>query len=108
MAKIQISWTDNADNETAFKIYQSTSATITDSDTLIGTVALSGSTWSISGSGSNIALESSNTGNSSTTGETFTVSYDESTAGDYYYGVSASNLVGDSEIVESTGTITVS
>lgn len=108
MAKIQISWTDNADNETAFKIYQSTSATITDSDTLIGTVSLSGSTWSVSGSGSNIALESTNTGNSSTSGETFTVSYDESVAGDYYYGVSASNLVGDSEIVESANTITVS
>tara|TARA_B100000902_G_C27294539_1_gene909154 strand:- start:708 stop:1034 length:327 start_codon:yes stop_codon:yes gene_type:complete len=108
MAKIQISWTDNADNETAFKIYQSTSSTILTSDSLIGTVSLSGSTWSVSGTGTNIALESTNTGNSSTTGETFTVSYDESVAGDYYYGVSASNLVGDSEIVESTGSITVS
>lgn len=107
MAKIQISWTDKADNETAFKIYQSTSATITDSDTLIGTVTLSGATWSVSGSGSNIALESTNTGNSTTKDETFTVSYDESTPGDYYYGVSASNLVGDSEIVESANTITV-
>ena len=108
MAKIQIGFTDNADNDTAFKIYQSTSATITDTDTLIGTVTLSGSTWSVSGTGSNIALDSSNTGNSTTTGETFTVSYDESTPGTYYYGVSASNVVGDSEIVESTGTITVS
>ena len=108
MAKIQISFTDNADNETAFKIYQSTSATITDTDTLIGTVTLSGSTWSVGGTGSNIALDSSNTGNSTTTGETFTVSYDESTPGTYYYGVSASNVVGDSGIVESTGTITVS
>jgi len=108
MAKIQISWTDNADNEYSFKVYQSTSATITDSDTLIGTVSLSGSTWSVSGSGSNIALESTNTGNAATTGETFTISYDESTPGTYYYGVSACNSVGDSEIVESTGTITVS
>ena len=108
MAKIQISWTDNANNETAFKVYKSTSATITSSDTLIGTVSLSGSTWAVSGSGTNIALDASGTGDSATTGDTFTISYDENTTGTYYFGVASSNVVGDSEVVESTASLTVS
>ena len=108
MAKIQISWTDNANNETAFKIYRGTTAALTSADTLIGTVSLSGSTWSVSGSGTNLALDTTNTGSSSASGETFTISYDENSNGTYYYGVAASNVVGDSEIVESTSSITIS
>ena len=105
MAKIQISWQDNADNETSFKVYQGTSSPVQDTDTLIATVALSSGTWDVSGSAANVLLTSSNTGDSVTTGETFTLTYDESVDGTYYYGVAASNAVGDSAI--ATGSVAV-
>jgi len=106
MAKVQISWRDNSDNEDSFKVYKSTSNPVTTSDALIAEVTLSGGTWSVSGS-ANVALTSTNTTNSATTGEYFVISYDESAAGVYYYGVAASNAVGDSLIVTSTGSVTV-
>ena len=106
MAKIQISWRDNADNEDGFKIYRSTDATVTTGDTLIAEVVYSNGSWGVTGSASNLALTSSNQ-SPSATGEVFTVTYDESTIGTYYYGVSASNAVGDSAISASSVAVTV-
>ena len=107
MAKVQISWRDNSDNEDSFKIFKSTNNPVTSTDALIAEVALSSGQWSVSGSASNVALTSSNTTNSATTGETFVISYDEDTANTYYYGVAASNAVGDSLVVTSAGSVEV-
>lgn len=107
MAKVQISWRDNSDNEDGFKVYKSTNTPVTSSDAEIAEVTLSGGTWGVTGIATNIALTSTNTTNSATTGETFVVSYDESAAGVYYYGVAAYNAVGESLIVTSTGSVTV-
>ena len=107
MAKIQISWRDNADNEDSFKVYRSTSSTVDTSATLIATVSYASNTWGVSGVGSNLTLTSSNQGPSAT-GEIFTLTYDETTPATYYYGVSASNAVGDSAISASSVGVTVS
>jgi len=106
MAIVQISFQDNADNETEFKIYKGTSTPLDSSSTQIAKIELVSGSWSVaeytSGSAPSIQLTSTNTGSSATTGETFTITYDEQTAGTYYYGVSASNAVGDSDVVTSS------
>lgn len=109
MALVKVEWVDAADNETSFKIYRGTSSVVTTSDTLIGEVSLSNGAWSVSGSsGSSHQITSTNTGASSASGETFTITYEEANAGVYYYGVAASNSVGDSPITTSQITVTVS
>jgi hypothetical protein len=107
MAIVQISWQDNANNETKFKIYKGTSSPLTSASDLIANVELISGSWVVSeettGSAPSIAITSSNTGDSVTTGETFVVTYEEGTPNNYFYGVSASNSVGDSDVV-TTGT----
>lgn len=108
MALIQISFQDNANNEASFRVYRGTGAAVTTSDQYIAEISLSGSTWSISGqSGTNHMLTSSNTGNATTTGETFTLNYTESTPGTYYYGVCAHNAVGSSNVATSASSVVV-
>lgn len=111
MAIVQISWQDNANNETAFKIYKGTTSPLDSSSTLIANVELSNGSWVASeettGSAPNLTLTSSNTGDSVTTGETFVVTYEEGTLGNYFYGVSASNAVGDSDVVTSGSALSV-
>lgn len=109
MALVKIEWVDAADNETGFKIYRGTQSTVTNQDVLVADVELNGGVWSVNGSsGSSHQITSSNTGASNATGETFTVTYEEANAGTYYYGVAATNSVGDSPITSSGVTITVS
>jgi hypothetical protein len=109
MAKIQISFQDNADNETEFLIYRGANATVTSTDTLIATMTWSTSTssWSISGAGSNLEITAGLNEAPSSSGSQFIVIYDENTPGNYYYGVAASNAVGASAI-SSSGLVTVS
>ena len=108
MATVQISFQDNANNESSFRIYRGTGSTVAKTDTYIAEIVLSGGAWSISGqSGSDHTLTSTNTGDSATTGETFTFSYIESTPGTYYYGICAHNSVGDSAVVTGSGTAVV-
>lgn len=103
MAKIQVSWRDNADNEEGFKIYESTDATVNTGDNLIAEVTWNAgsSSWVATGSATNLTLTSSNQ-SPSATGEIFTITFDNNTIGTYYYGVSASNAVGDSAIAASS------
>lgn len=107
MAIVQISWQDNANNETSFKIYKGTSSPLNASSDQIASVTLTGGQWSASehstGSAPSLSLTSSNTGDSVTSGETFVITYEESSLGNFFYGVSASNAVGDSDVV-TTGT----
>lgn len=108
MATVQISFQDNADNESSFRIYRGTNSTVAKTDEYIAEISLSGSTWSISGqSGSDHQLTSTNTGDATTTGETFTMAYTETTTGTYYYGICAHNSVGDSAVASSASSVTV-
>jgi hypothetical protein len=109
MALVKVEWIDAADNETGFKVYRGTNSAVATSDVLIAEVSLSSGNWTVTGqSGSSHQLTSVNTGASSATGETFTLTYEESNAGTYFYGVAATNSVGDSPITSSTITVTVS
>jgi hypothetical protein len=107
MAKVQISWEDKSDNEDSFKVYRGASTPVLDSDTLIATVALSNGSWSVSGAGADLEITSTNTGDASVVDETFTITYTESAQGDYYYGVVASNGVGDSDVATSATSVNV-
>lgn len=107
MARVQISFQDNADNEDGFKIYKSTSSTVANTDTLIATITLASGVWGITGAGSNLLLSSSNNVDNQTTGETFVVSYDEDVIGVYYYGVASYNAIGDSSIIATTSSVNV-
>lgn len=111
MATVQISFRDNADNETSFNIYKGTSSPLSASSTKIAEISLSNGAWIVAeettGSAPNITLTSTNTGDSVTTGETFVVRYDEGTTGLYYYGVSAENAVGASDVVTTASALNV-
>lgn len=111
MAVVQISWKDNADNETAFKIYKGTTTPLSGASTQIAQVDLVGSAWvasEINNGAPNVTLTSTNTGDSATQNEVFVITYEESITGDYYYGVSASNSVGDSDVVTTSPALAVS
>lgn len=102
MAKIQISFQDNSDNEDEFRIYRGAATPVQDTDTLIATLSHDGTNWSITGSaGSNHEISQGVNNSPSSTGDQYIVLYDETSAGDYYYGVLASNAVGDSAISTS-------
>ena len=108
MALVKVEWIDAADNETGFKIYRGTNSAVSTSDVLIAEVTLGSGSWTVTGSsGSSHQITSTNTGASSATGETFTITYEESNPGTYFYGVAATNSVGDSPITSSTITVTV-
>jgi hypothetical protein len=107
MAVVQISFKDNANNEDSFKIYKGTATPLTSASTQIATIALSAGTWTATefSSGSAPSLTLTSTGHNSdpaTVGETFVLTYEEATANTYYYGISASNSVGDSDVVTSS------
>jgi hypothetical protein len=111
MAIVQISWQDNANNETAFKVYKGSTSPLSSASTHIANVTLSGGAWSASeattGSAPSVALTSTNSGDSTTTGETFVLTYEESVAGNYFFGVSASNAVGDSDVVTTGSALSI-
>ena len=112
MAVVQISWQDNADNESGFKIYKGTTTPLTSGSDLLATVNASGSGWDAvegsSGSAPSLSITSTNNNDTATTGETFVITYDESVAGSYFFGVSATNSVGDSDVVTTGSSLAVS
>lgn len=108
MAKIQISFQDNADNEDKFKIYRGTASPVTVSDNLIAEITWNQTAgeWQVSGSASNAQITQGVNVDPSSSGQTYIMIYDETTPDTYYYGVSASNAVGDSAI-STSGSVTV-
>jgi hypothetical protein len=104
MAKIQISFQDNSDNEDSFKIYRGANTPVVDTDDLIMEVEWDATTsnWSVSGTATNAEITQGGSVDPTQTGQQYVVIYDEGTIGDYYYGVSASNEVGDSAISTSS------
>lgn len=113
---------DNADNETGFKIYRKSisdgeATSVTPSDDHIATIELSGDplVWSITANTDtqtgnsllNPVLSSTNSTDTTTTGERFIFSYEETTAGYYLFGVAVTNDTGDSDVVSSSNQIQV-
>jgi hypothetical protein len=112
MAVVQIFWRDNSDNETSFKIYKGTSSPLSASSDQIATVSLVSGAWEVAEAGTgtapDVTLTSTNTGNSTTQNETFVITYTEGTPNNYYYGVSAANAIGDSDVVTTPSALAVS
>ena len=107
MATVQISFTDASTNEESFNIYRSDDgalATVTGGN-LVSQLAWDGSAWQASQgalSNNSVTIEAgSSTDSPSTPGQTFIIRYTENDSGDFKYGVTASNAIGDSDIKNS-------
>ena len=103
MAKIQISFQDNSDNEDQFRVYRGTATPVTDADSQVCSLDWDGSNWAITSGavGSNHEISQGVNNSPSSSGDQYIILYDETQAGDYYFGVLASNAVGDSAISTS-------
>lgn len=108
MAKIQISFQDNSDNEDYFNIYRGTATPVTASDTKIAQLTWDGSQWAFTGSATNGEVTQGVNIDPSQAGQQYVFLYDEGTPDTYYYGVSAQNAVGESAISTSGAVIVAS
>ncbi len=107
MAKIQISFQDNSDNEDEFIIRKGTATPVTATDTQIASLSWDGTEWQFTGTASNGEITQGNNVDPTQSGQQYVFLYDETTADTYYYGVSAKNGVGESGI-STSGAVTVS
>ncbi len=113
MATVQISFTDNSDNEEEFTIYRSVDGgTVTGVEAeVVAVVAYNfeGSQWEVT-SGA-VATDAVGTtlpaGDPSNTQQNFVVTYSEDNDGTYFYGVEAANAIGKSAIKTATSSITI-
>lgn len=95
--RLNIQFKDNSIDESSFKIFRG--------QTEIGELEYSNG-WTISGTISNATITSSNSSPSSS-GELFSVEFDENNDGSFYYGVQAVNNFGSSSVVSTTSPIIV-
>ena len=122
MATVQISFTDNSDNEEKFTIYRSVdNGTVTGvTSEVVAVVAYDtgSSSWGVTSG--DVALQSPNLGDAtgttlptganvdpSNTGQDFVVTYTENNNGTYFYGVEAENAIGKSAIKTASSAITI-
>lgn len=115
MATVQVSFTDNSDNEEKFSIYRSVdNGTVSGAASeLVAEVAWndSGAVWEVSTG----VIDTENDANGTTlpstdptnTGQQFVVTYTENNAGTYFYGVEAENAIGKSAIKSASSAITI-
>jgi hypothetical protein len=96
--RLNISFKDNSDNESSFKIYRASNLNFSDK---VEIISLSYSYGWIFSSSNNPVLKSSNSPPIHT-GETFSIDFDEDETGSFFYGVSAYNIAGDGSSIEST------
>lgn len=116
MATVQISFTDNSDNETKFTVFRSVDASEV---TGIPAEKLATVEWD---AGNSVwtytaeAVDASSTGAfvgaapataPDATGQSFTLSYTEDNAGVYKFGVEAENAIGKSAITSTAAAITI-
>ena len=105
---IRLQWRDNSTNETQFNIYRGTSLDMSDSDIQIAQVIWNGSTWDtsiVSTQVNSLSLISSAGGPSST--GMFVIEFEEPNSGEHYYGVSAYNPAGESDVVSTLQSTTI-
>jgi len=101
MATIKLNWTDQADNETEFKVYKGATPTLTNQSEEVCQLVYNGSNWTLQTSNnsiSNMSLLSTN-GSQALDNERFRIEFEDSSTGLTYYGVSASNGAGESDVV---------
>lgn len=107
MATVQITFTDASTNEDAFNIYRSDdgSSAVVDGAKLVSQLAWNGSAWQASqgalSNGTASIQSGSSTASPSTQGQTFILQYTENDSGNFKYGVTATNAIGDSSITNS-------
>lgn len=115
MATVQISFTDNSDNEEKFTIYRSVdggSVTGATSE-VVAEVAYDAvaATWGVTSGAVDTANDATGTtlppSDPSETGQDFVVTYTEGNAGTYFYGVEAENAIGKSAIKSASSAITI-
>ena len=117
MATVQISFTDNSDNETKFTVYRSAAGALSVGGTAaekLATIEWDGTAteWTytpeVSDSGSNGAFVGTapNTAPNAV-GQSFTISYQEDNAGAYFFGVEAENAIGKSAVTSTASAITI-
>jgi hypothetical protein len=92
--RLNIQFKDNSNNESSFKIFRATNSNLSDKVEIFSLSYSNG--WNLSGS-QNLVLKSNNSEPSST-GEIFSIDFDENLTGSFYYGVSAYNSSGESSI----------
>jgi hypothetical protein len=109
--QIRLEWQDEANNETAFKVYRGSSLSMNEGNSdLIVSIEWDGTSWNagivdttnISG-----LTDFTSGGEPTDTEGTFGFTFTEASSGTYYYGVSAGNAVADSDVVPSTSAITI-
>jgi len=102
-------WKDLADNQTNFKIYRSSSGTFGGEEVLIAILEWNGSTWnfsSVNGLSLDYGLYDSSEAPSSVN-VVWGAQVIDSVVGTWYYGISSGNEAGDSDIVPTSTSITV-
>ena len=113
MATVQITFTDDSNNEDSFSIYRSgdgsNSVAVSDADK-VATLSWSGTAWGIADGAlsSDSSIEAGSATNDPTnTSQQFIVRYTEDNSGDYKYGVVATNAIGNSDITISSDVVSV-
>lgn len=115
MATVQIAFTDNSDNEDFFTVYRSSNGAAV---TSVSAEAVATITWNSINSVWDIASGAVDTTTSAafvgaaptadpSTTNSFTVQYEESNPGTYFYGVEAENGIGKSATTSASGAITI-
>ena len=118
MATVQISFTDNSDNETKFTVFRSNDASDVsggDAEKLATIEWDAGNTvWTYTkeivdtnGDNDGAFVGNAPTAAPSTVGQSFTLTYTESTAGAYKFGVEAENAIGKSAVTSTAAAITI-
>lgn len=113
MATVQITFTDDSNNEDSFSIYRSgdgSNGVAVSDDAKIATLSWSGSAWTIANGSisSDSSIESgSATNDPSNRSQQFIVRYTENASGSYKYGVVATNAIGNSDITITNDTVVV-
>jgi hypothetical protein len=118
MATVQIAFTDNSDNETKFTVFRSVNA---QSVTGVPAEKLATLEWDAGNTVWTYTKEAVDTNGDNdgafvgtapntapnAVGQSFTISYTESTAGAYKFGVEAENAIGKSAVTETSAAITI-
>ena len=120
MATVQISFTDNSDNETKFTVFRSDAgADVSGGDSeKLATIEwdAGNSVWTYTreivdtganGQNNGAFVGAAPTAAPSTVGQSFTLTYEENNAGAYKFGVEAENAIGKSAVTSTAAAITI-
>jgi hypothetical protein len=109
---IQLTWTDEADNETTHSVYRGSDLNMTSaSGTFLFKIDWDGTSWNIDSASQDSSINSiqvlQDGGAPTTVSQDFQVEFVDTVLGEHYYGVSASNATGASDVVPSSSSILI-